>query len=62
MSTKKLAGKITSRTTVRLPEDVHTLAKVAASRSRVKLQDFVAAAVNEKLLRDEIPEPKRKRA
>jgi hypothetical protein len=37
------------RTTVRLPEALHTRAKVGAARLRLSLQDFVAAAVEARL-------------
>ncbi|MEI9811204.1 MAG: toxin-antitoxin system HicB family antitoxin [Acidobacteriota bacterium] len=39
-----------SRTTVRLPEVLHQRAKMAAAWSGVKLQDFVARAVEEHLI------------
>ncbi len=41
--------KGSTRTTVRLPEDIHGRAKAIASWQKVSLQDFVSSALVEKL-------------
>ena len=49
MATKKKSPAPSARTTVRLPDDIHRRAKLAAAWSDRKIQDFVAAAVEQYL-------------
>ena len=52
MATSKKSAT-SARTTVRLPERLHRRAKLAAAWSGVKLQEFVAGALEEHLSRTE---------
>jgi predicted DNA binding CopG/RHH family protein len=47
---KKHTSIAASRTTVRLPEDLHHRAKMAATWTGTKLQDFIATAVEQYLV------------
>ena len=49
--TKNVKKKVSARTTVRLPEDVHHSAKVAAALLNTTIQEFVAQAVTQRLAR-----------
>jgi len=44
---------VSARTTVRLPEPLHQRAKMAAAWSGVKLQEFIAKAVEQHLVHAE---------
>jgi predicted DNA binding CopG/RHH family protein len=45
MTADRKTKSMTARTTVRLPEDLHHRAKLAAAWRGMKLQDFIATAV-----------------
>jgi predicted HicB family RNase H-like nuclease len=49
MPAKKESSQPAARTTVRLPDEIHRRAKLAAAWSGMKIQDLVAAALEEYL-------------